>query len=76
MSYHIFNNIAKLLNEDLSSKIWRGILYHHLMDRCCNCSILSKVNGKFVYEVKFQEKCLIYKIKLSMHGTIYIGKTY
>ena len=61
ISYHKLNNLAKLLNGDLSIKIGWGVLSRYLMDRECNCSLPSKVNGKCVYEGKFQTKCLIYK---------------
>ena len=33
MSYHIFNNLAELLNGDLAAKIRREIFSKHLMDR-------------------------------------------
>ena len=51
MSYHIYNNLAELLNGDLAAKIGWGIFSKELMDRECNCSLPSKVNGKCVYEV-------------------------
>ena len=52
MSYHRFNNLEELLNGDLAAKTGRGIFSKHLMDRECNCSLPSKVNGKSVYEGK------------------------
>ena len=36
MSYHQFNNLVKLLNRGLITKIGQGILSHKLMDRGCN----------------------------------------
>ena len=33
MSYHVFNNLAELLNGDLAIKIGQGTLSHDLMDR-------------------------------------------
>ena len=33
MSYHRFNNLAKLLNGDLAAKIGRGIFSKDLMDK-------------------------------------------
>ena len=45
------------------------------MDRECNCSLLYKVNGKCVYEGKFQSRCIIYELKCSMCNAIYIGNT-
>ena len=33
MSYHIFNNLAELLNRDLAAKIWQGIFSKDLVDR-------------------------------------------
>ena len=52
MSYHKFNNLDELLNGYLAAKNVWTILSCDLMDREHNCSILSKVNGKFVYKVK------------------------
>ena len=76
MSYHRLNNLAELLNVDLSAKIRRGILYRDLMDRECNCYLTYKVNGKCIYDVRFWNKCLIYKIKCLMSEAIYIGNIY
>ena len=45
------------------------------MDRECNCSLLSKVNEKCVYEGKCQPECIIYKVKCSICDAIYIGNT-
>ena len=75
MSYHRFNNLAELLNRSLAVKIGQGIFFKDLMDRECNCSLPSKVNGKCVYEGKCRSKCIIYKVKGSMCDAIYIGNT-
>ena len=45
------------------------------MDRECNCSLPSKVNGKCVYEGKCRSRCIIYEVKYCMCDAIYIGKT-
>ena len=76
MSYHIFNNVSRLLNGDLVTKIGQGILSRDLMDIECNCSLPSKVNGKLLYKGKCRRKCLIYEVKLSMCDAIYIGNTH
>ena len=52
MSYHIFNNLAKFLNADLTAKIGQGILSVDLMDGECNFNLPSKVNVDCVYEGK------------------------
>ena len=75
MSYHRYNNLAELLNGDLSAKIGRGIFSKDLMDRECNCTLPSKFNRKCVYEGKCQSKCIIYEVKFSMCDAIYIGNT-
>ena len=75
MSYHIFNNLAELLNGDLAVEIGRGIFSKDLMDRECNCSLPSKVNGKCVYEGKCRSICIIYEVKYCMCDAIYIGNT-
>ena len=46
MSYHRYNSLAELLNGDLTTKIGRWIFSKDLMDRECNFSLPSKVNGK------------------------------
>ena len=73
VSYHRFINLAELLNGYLAAKIVRGIFSKDLIDRECNCSLPSKVNGKCVYEGKCQSKCIIYEVKLCVCDAIYIG---
>ena len=75
MSYHRFNNLAELLNGDLAAKIGQGIFSKDLMDRECNYSLPSKVNGKCIYEGKCWSKCIIYQVECSMCDAIYIGNT-
>ena len=38
--------------------------------------IFSKVNGRYVFEGKFRQKCLIYELKWSMRDAVYIGNTH
>ena len=45
------------------------------MDRECNCSLPSKVNGKCVYEGKCRSKCIIYQVECRKCDAIYIGNT-
>ena len=75
MPYHIFNNLAELINRDLAAKIGRVIFSEYFMDRECNCSLRSKVNDKFFYEGKCRSKCIIYQVQLSMYDAIYIGNS-
>ena len=75
ISYHVFDNLAELLNGDLATKSGRGILSKDLMDAECKCSLPSKVNGKCVYKGKLCSKCLIYVVKYSICEAIYIGNT-
>ena len=75
MSYHIFNNLAELINGNLAAKIGRKIFSKDLMDRECNCSLPSKVNGKCVYEGKFRSIFIIYEVQCCMRDAIYIGST-
>ena len=75
MSYHRYNNLAELLNGYLAAKIGRGIFSRDLMDRECNCSLPSKVNGKCVYKGRCRYKCIIYELKCSTCNAIYIGNT-
>ena len=46
-----------------------------LMDRECNFSFPSKVNGKCVYKSKCRSKCIIYQVECSPCDAIYIGNT-
>ena len=73
MSYCIFNNLAKLINGGLDTKIGQGILSVDLMDRECNCYIPYNFSGECFYEGKFQGKNLIYEVKYLMCEAIYIG---
>ena len=59
----------------MSKKIGRRIVSEDVMDRECNCSLPSKVNGNCVYKGKCQNKILIYKVKSSICDAIYIGNT-
>ena len=59
ISYHIFDNLSKLINGYLSAKIGWVILSQDLMDIECKGSPPSKVNRKCVYEDKYRGKCLI-----------------
>ena len=75
ISYHRLKKLAELLNGDLAAKIGRGIFPKDLMDRECNCSLSSKVNGKCVYKDKCRSRCIIYEVKLCMCDDVYIGNT-
>ena len=75
MSYHIFNNLAELLNGYLAAKIGQGIFSKDLMDRECNYYHPSKVNGKCVYKGKCQSGCIIYEVKCCMCDALYMGNT-
>ena len=59
------------LTETFPQKIGRGIFSKYLMDRECNCSLLSRFKRKCVYEGKFQSECIIYKVKCSICDAIY-----
>ena len=75
MSYHRFNSLAELLNEDLAAKIGRGIFSKYLMDKKCNCSLPSKVNIKCVEKGKCRSKYIIYEVKCSMCDNVNICNT-
>ena len=75
ISYHIFNNLAELINGDLAEKIGRGIFSKDLMDRKYNCSLPSQFNEKCVYKGKCQSQCIIYEVKCSICDAICIGNT-
>ena len=49
MSYHIFNNLAELLNGDLAAKIGQGIFSKDLMDRECNYSLPLSLWKRYPY---------------------------
>ena len=56
-------------------KIRQVIHIHDLIYRECNSYNPFKFNGKCVFEGKVQRECLIYKLKLTLCETIYIGNT-
>ena len=72
MSYHRLNNLAELLNLDLSAKIGLKILSVDLMDIECNSSLPSKINSECVYKGECWKKCLIYELKCSIIESNYI----
>ena len=75
MYYHTYNNLSELLDWELTTNIWRWIHSRGLMDRACNFSDPSKVDFKCVYEGNFWEMCLIWWLKCTYCGTIYIRNT-
>ena len=75
MSYHIFYNLAELLNGYLAAKIGQGIISKYFMDGKCNCSLPSKVNRKCTYKGKYQSRCNIYEVTCFMCDAIYIINT-
>ena len=75
MSYHIFNDLAELINGYLTAEISWVILSIELVYRECNFSLSYKVNVECVYRGKFRIICLIYEVKFLMCETIYIGNT-
>ena len=75
MSYHKFNNIAKLINADLTARIVWVILSRDLIDRECNCYNTYKVNRNCVYKIIGRKNCSINEVKFSMCDAIYIGNT-
>ena len=74
MSYYGFNNLSELLTGHLDAKIGWGILSCDLIYIEYKISLPYNINGKCVYKVKYQKKCLIYEVKLSICHAIYIGK--
>ena len=70
-----FNSLSVLISRYLSAKNGQGILSCELMDRECNWSLPSYVNGKCVHEGKLQKNVLVYEVRCSMRETLYIGKT-
>ena len=64
-----------MLNRDLTTKTRQGILSCDLIDRECQGSFPSKVNGKYAYEGKPGRKYLTYKVERSLCDTIYKGIT-
>ena len=75
MSYRRFNIFSELLNRYLAAKIGQELYSHDLMNRACNCSHPSKVNGKCACEGKCQRKCLIYEVKCRLCDAIYTCNT-
>ena len=75
MTYHIFNNLYKVLNRDLATKVGRGILSCDLMDRAYNFLNPYKIIGRLSKRDKIRGKCLIYELNFTFCGAINFGKT-
>ena len=75
MSYHIFINLAGLLNGYHAMKIGIGIQSNELMDRVWNFFNTYKFNIRCVFEGKFWKHCLFYKLNCKLCGDFYTGNT-
>ena len=78
MSYHRFTNLGEMLNSDLSGKVMMNIYDEEGEDRESNRKPGSKCeneNGECLHGGDCRKKYVIYKLKDSITGKSYIGKT-
>ena len=75
MAYQKYRNLGELLHLDLCNKLHRHILSLDLMERPYNCPNRCKINGRCPYEGKCRTTCLVFKVKSTDRGAIYISRT-
>ena len=75
MSYHKFPNLGKIFGGDLSGKLMREVKSVDFMDRPCNCSVVSKVDGKCIFGDNCRKSIVVYKCECTICGKFYIGNT-
>jgi hypothetical protein len=75
MSYHRFANLRQMYQRDKEAKLMDGIHCGDCVDRPCNCSMVSQVNGECPFGGKCRHRFLIYQATCQVCHHIYIGNT-
>jgi hypothetical protein len=75
MSYHRFANLHQVYQRDKEAKLMDGIHCGDCVDRPCNCSMVSQVNGECSFGGKCHHRFLIYQATCQVCHHIYIGNT-
>ena len=75
LSYHWFTNLYKHLQADLTAKLNHNILSLDFMDRECNRSKSTKIEGKCPYNGICWKTCIVYEATCRLCKYTYIGNT-
>jgi hypothetical protein len=75
MSYHRFANLRQMYQRDKEKKLMNGIHCGDCVDRPCNCSKASQVNGECPFGGKCRQHFLVYEATCQACNQIYIGNT-
>jgi hypothetical protein len=75
MSYHRFANLRQMYQQDKENKLMNGIYCGDCMDRSCNCSMASQVNGECPFGGKCRQQFLVYEATCQSCNQVYIGNT-
>jgi hypothetical protein len=75
MSYHRFANLRQMYQRDKEKKMMDGIYCGDCVDRPCNCSKASQVNGECPFGGKCRQHFLVYEATCQRCNQIYIGNT-
>ena len=75
MSYHRFPNLGEIFQGDLNTKLMDNITSKDFMDRECNCTNATTVNGKCIYSGNCRKSIVIHKATCKECGCFYIGNT-
>ena len=75
MSYHRFANLRQMYQRDKENKLMNGIFCGDCIDRPCNCSMVSQVNGECPFGGKCRQQFVIYEATCQSCNQSYIGNT-
>jgi len=75
ISYHKFPNLGQQFQSDLTSKLQKDLKSEDFMDRPCNCTRTSKVNGECLYKRNCRKSIVVYKAECKICKMAYYGNT-
>jgi len=76
LAWKRYENVEELLGAALTKVIMKGITSRDMKYRRCNCSKPNCLaNGKCMYNSKYRETCVVYKVKCRLCKKTYIGNT-
>ena len=73
--YHCFTNLCELFQAKLTKKLNWNILSLDFMDRNCNCSAATKIQGQCPYNGICQKTCMVHSAMCRLCNSTYIGNT-
>ena len=74
MSFHIFSNVGKFLNGDLTGKLVEDIDDSTWTNRPCSCNRPNRINGLCVYGGRCRRSVVVCNMWCRLCDTSYIGK--